>query len=184
MPDKYNGSDERGAVQAIPPRRGEQPMIGETTTPPVPIRPARAEEAAALSALALRAKAHWGYDEAFLAACRDDLIVTPEAITTGTIRVATRDDQPCGFYELAFAGETATLDDLWVDPGTIGQGYGRALWRHAVAIARARGCHELRVQSDPHAEGFYRVMGAERIGTQTSTVAPDRELPLLRLTLT
>jgi GNAT superfamily N-acetyltransferase len=159
-------------------------MTGETTTPLVPIRPARAEEADALSALAMRAKAYWGYDEAFMAACRDDLAVTAEAITTSTIRVATDDEQPRGFYELDVAGETATLDDLWVEPGTIGKGYGRALWQHAVATARARGCRELCVQSDPHAEGFYLAMGAERIGTKTSTIFPDRELPLLRLALT
>jgi len=158
-------------------------MTGDTPTTPVPIRPARAEEAAALSALALRAKAHWGYDEAFMAASRDDLTVTPEAIMVGTIRVATRDDQPCGFYELDVAGEVATLDDLWIDPGTIGKGYGRALWQHAVATARERGCRELRVQSDPHAEGFYLAMGAERIGTKPSTIFPSRELPLLRLGL-
>ncbi len=148
------------------------------------IRPARAEEADALSALALRAKGHWGYDAAFLAACRDDLAVTPEAITTGTIRVATRDNRPCGFYELEVAGEIATLDDLWVEPSAIGQGVGSALWRHAVVVARERGCRELRVQSDPYAEGFYRAMGAEKIGTSPSTALPDRELPLLRLALT
>ena len=40
------------------------------------IRPARPEEAAALSDLALRAKAHWGYDNAFLKAYRAELTVT------------------------------------------------------------------------------------------------------------
>ena len=159
-------------------------MTGETTTPPVPIRPARAEEADALSALALRAKAYWGYDAAFIAAYRDDLAVTAEAITTGTIRVATRDDEPCGFYELYISGETATLDDLWMDPGMIGKGVGRALWQHAVAAAKERGCRELQVESDPHAEGFYLTMGAERIGVHRSTVIPGRELPVLRLALT
>ncbi|HEY8597419.1 MAG TPA: GNAT family N-acetyltransferase, partial [Thermomicrobiales bacterium] len=156
-------------------------MTGETTTSAVPIRPARAEEADALSALALRAKAHWGYDAAFIAAYRDELAVTAEAITTGTIRVATHEDQPCGFYELYVSGETATLDDLWIDPGTIGKGVGRALWQHAVATAKEHGCRELHVESDPHAEGFYRKMGAERIGIHRSTVIPGRELPVLRL---
>ena len=37
------------------------------------IRPARPEEAGAISALALRSKGHWGYDPAFLEACREDL---------------------------------------------------------------------------------------------------------------
>lgn len=147
------------------------------------IRPARAEEAAALSALALRAKAHWGYDEAFLAACRDDLTVTPAEIAAHTIRVATLAGRPCGFYQLRRAGETVTLTDLWVEPGAIGRGHGRALWRDAVATATAHGCRELLVQSDPHAEGFYLAMGAAWIGEQPSTVFPGRSLPLLRLAL-
>ena len=158
-------------------------MTGAAETTRAIIRPARAEEAAGLSALALRAKAHWGYDEAFLAAYRDALTVTPGDIAAHTVRVATLGGQPCGFYQLRGAGETATLTDLWVEPGAIGRGHGRALWRHAVATARERGFRELLVQSDPHAEGFYRAMGAERIGSQPSTVIPGRELPLLRLAL-
>lgn len=159
-------------------------MSGKAEATGITIRPARPDEAADLSALALRAKGHWGYDEAFLAACRDDLTVTPEEIAVGTIAVTTRDGELCGFYQLLGAGATAELDDLWVDPRAIGQGHGRALWQHAVATARERGCRELRVQSDPHAEGFYRAMGAERIGSKPSTVFPGKELPLLRLALT
>lgn len=147
------------------------------------VRPARIDEAATLSALALRSKAHWGYDAAFLAACRHDLTVTPEDIAAHIIRVTTLGGQACGFYQLRGARETATLTDLWVEPGAIGQGHGRALWEDAVATVRERGFHELLVQSDPHAEGFYRAMGAQRIGTQPSTVFPGRELPLLRLAL-
>lgn len=158
-------------------------MTGEAPSTQATIRPARAEEAPALSALALRAKAHWGYDAAFLAACRDDLTVTPANIAAHTIRVATLAGQPCGFYGLRGTGETAELTDLWIEPGAIGQGHGRTLWAHAVATARARGCLELLVQSDPHAEGFYLAMGAARIGSRASTVIPGRELPLLRLAL-
>jgi hypothetical protein len=41
----------------------------------VRIRPARPDEAGAISALALRSKGHWGYDAAFLAACRENLTI-------------------------------------------------------------------------------------------------------------
>ena len=158
-------------------------MSGRAATTRATIRPARVEEAAALSALALRAKAYWGYDEAFVAAYRDALTVTPGDIAAHTIRVATFAGQPCGYYQLRQAGEVATLSDLWVEPGAIGQGHGRALWEDAVATARGRGYRQLLVQSDPYAEGFYRTMGAERIGSQPSTVIPGLALPLLRLKL-
>lgn len=39
------------------------------------IRLARVTEAEILSDLALRSKAHWGYDAEFIEACRDELTV-------------------------------------------------------------------------------------------------------------
>ena len=39
------------------------------------------------------------------------------------------------------------------------------------------------VQSDPHAEGFYRAMGMERVGEVPSGSIPGRVLPKLRITL-
>lgn len=149
----------------------------------VVIRAARAEEAGFLGPLALRAKAHWGYDEAFLAAYRDELAVTPGDVATHTVCVAARDGEICGFYQLRVVGEMVTLHDLWVEPGAIGRGHGRALWEHEVMTARERGCRELIVQSDTHAEGFYRAMGAVRVGTQASTVIAGLALPVLRLGL-
>ena len=88
-----------------------------------------------------------------------------------------------GFYRLRARGDEATLADLFVEPGAIGRGYGRQLWEHAVATARRLGARRLVLQSEPHAEGFYRAMGAERIGEAPSTVFPGRSLPLMRLTL-
>lgn len=147
------------------------------------IRPARVAEAASLTALALRAKAHWGYDGAFLAAYRNELTITPNDILAHTIRVAALAEHPSGFCQLRGAGETATLTDLWVEPEAIGRGVGRALWEHAVVSARQRGLRELHVQSDPHAEGFYLRMGAKRVGSRPSTVIEGVALPLLQLVL-
>lgn len=155
-------------------------MVEETSARHAMLRPARAEEAGLLSDLALRAKAHWGYDEAFLAAYRHALTVADDDIANHTVTVAVLGDQPVGFSQLRRVDGAADLTDLWVDPHAIGHGIGRLLWERAVATARLLGAGELRVQSDPHAEGFYRAMGAERSGTQASTVIPGLELPLLR----
>ena len=64
-------------------------MTGDRQAPDVDpaIRRARPEEAGVLSALALRSKAHWGYDADFLAACRDDLTLIPEEIATSMVYV-------------------------------------------------------------------------------------------------
>jgi GNAT superfamily N-acetyltransferase len=147
------------------------------------IRRARPEEAGAISELAFRSKGHWGYDTAFLEASREDLTISPQEIASTPVYVHETGDGIAGFYTLLpHEDGTAELDDLFVDPAAIGQGVGRRLWEHAVALAREMGARELVFQSDPHAEGFYQAMGAERAGESESTVIPGRKLPLMRFT--
>ncbi len=43
---------------------------------PTIVRPARAGEAASLTALCLRSKAHWGYDAGFMGLCVPSLTVS------------------------------------------------------------------------------------------------------------
>lgn len=143
------------------------------------VRAARPGEAEALTDLALRSKAHWGYDADFLDACRDELTVTPERIRSAVAFVAERDGEVVGFAVLDVRGDEADIGFFFVEPETIGSGCGHVLWEHAVAQARARGLVRLTIESDPYAEGFYLRMGAERIGSVPSGAIPGRELPLL-----
>lgn len=96
------------------------------------IRPARPEEAPALSALAQRSKAHWGYDDAFLAACVEELTVAEEAIQLHLTYVVEQDGRVVGFYMLEpLDAHEIELTFLFVEPTAIGQGYGRKLMEHA-----------------------------------------------------
>ena len=161
-------------------------MTGNRTTSDVDsaIRRAHPTEAGVLSALALRAKAHWGYDADFLAACRDNLTLTADDIATSPVYVCDGTDAASGFYRLLLLDDgVAELDALFVEPAAMGQGIGRRLWRHAVASARELACSELVLQSDPRAEAFYLAMGARRAGESESTVMPGRLLPLMRFQL-
>jgi GNAT superfamily N-acetyltransferase len=149
------------------------------------LRPAKAEEGGSLSALALRSKAYWGYDPAFIQACRAELTVTPAAIAAGLCVVLVEEDTPLGFYVLDRGArrDEGELSLLFVEPAVIGRGIGRTLWQHAVAKARAQGLKRLKVLSDPFALGFYRAVGATLSGKVRSNVrAPDgseRCLPVL-----
>ena len=148
------------------------------------IRRAHPAEAGILSALALRSKAHWGYDADFLTACRDDLTLSADDIASSTVYVCDGVDGPSGYYRLVLQDDgVAELDALFVEPAAMGQGVGRSLWRHAVATAATLGCSEMVWQSDPQAEGFYLTMGARRAGESESTVTPGRMLPLMRFRL-
>lgn len=158
------------------------------------IRPGRADEAADLSDLALRSKAHWGYDQAFLDRCRPELTLTPTDVKQRRTAVAELDGKIAGFVTVvgdpaapAPAGSApgvveGELDMLFIDPWAIGQGVGRRLFDHAAKAAAAEGFTALFIVSDPQAEGFYLRLGAIRDGESVSP-STGRALPLLRYAL-
>ncbi|TMC05464.1 MAG: GNAT family N-acetyltransferase [Chloroflexi bacterium] len=150
----------------------------------IQLRRARMDELGALSDLALRSKAHWGYDQGFLEACRSELTVTPAQLKAEHVVVAERDGELLGFYALAADPPEGELTNLWVDRPHIGAGVGRALFDHAAALASSLGVQRIRIDADPGAEPFYRRMGAIRIGLSQSGSIRGRSLPLMELLLT
>lgn len=148
------------------------------------LRPARPDEAALLSDLALRSKGHWGYDDAFLAACKDELTIPADEIAARRTTVAEVGRTVVGHYTIDGAAPVAELGQMFVDPGHIGRGIGRALWAHAVGRARADGITTLTIDADPYAEGFYLAMGAIRTGSVPSGSIAGRVLPRLTFATT
>jgi GNAT superfamily N-acetyltransferase len=144
----------------------ERPIARPTkpTEDRVTLRAARPDEAALLSALALRSKAHWGYDEAFLEACRAELTIGPEDVEARRTTVAISDGVVVGFSSLEGAPPVGEVGALFVDPPAIGSGVGRLLWRHLALCARRDGFVSLTIDADPDACGFYLRMGAVRRG--------------------
>ena len=146
------------------------------------IHRARPEQAPILSALAFASKASWGYDALSMERFRDELTVSAVYIDAHPVYVAVSDGDLLGFHALADVnpeGEVL-LDFLFINPETQGRGVGRALFHDAVSRAAALGASWLLIESDPHAEGFYRRMGAEPAGQVRSRSASGRILPRLR----
>jgi GNAT superfamily N-acetyltransferase len=138
------------------------------------------EDAAALSNIARTAKQRWGYPDEWMRRWKDDLTITPEYIRTHPTYAATSAGNVVGFCALRLEPADAWLDHLWVLPEAMGRGYGRALFRHAELAARAAGAIRIKVESDPHAEGFYQRMGATTFGRKPASVdGVERFLPLL-----
>ena len=146
------------------------------------IRPARPEELSALNALMLRSKAHWGYDDAFMAACVPVLRLTERDLTDGNVAVY-GDEKAFGVCKLVTTGKDAVLDKLFVAPDAMGLGAGRALMMWAAARARNKGAIVMRIEADPEAAPFYEKMGARIVGQVSSEAIEGRMLPLLQLDL-
>ncbi|WP_214371197.1 GNAT family N-acetyltransferase [Pseudonocardia sp. H11422] len=145
------------------------------------IRPARPDEAAALAAIAVRAKAHWGYPAEFVARFARSLGLTPEVVAANDVWVAERGSVVVGFYTLLHRGELAVLDDLWLEPEEIGHGLGRLLFEHARDRAAAAGAEVLEWEAEPYALGFYERMGGRRVRMTDSTLG--RKLPVMQVPL-
>jgi GNAT superfamily N-acetyltransferase len=143
------------------------------------VRKARRGEAAELTELAMRSKAHWGYDATFLEAVRPILTFTEEDLERRPVFVLEAGRRAVGVYRLIGSPPEGELYDLWLEPRYIGRGFGRQLFVHALRIAAQCGFKTLVIESDPHAEGFYLAMGALRIGARRS--ATERDLPTLRI---
>ncbi len=151
---------------------------------PTGIRPAQAADLPALAALALRSKAHWGYDAAFMEACREELALTEGDLAGSDVAVIDGlEGQPVAMAQVVMEGDRASLHKLFIDPGHMGRGLGRAMMIWATETARAKGAKEMEIESDPDAAPFYARLGAIPAGTAPSGSIPGRVLPRFLLPL-
>ena len=147
------------------------------------IRVPTIEELAGLSELCLRSKAVWGYDEAFLEACRRELSFDEQDLQLTSIAVAAHGAKLVGVVQVKVTGDQADLLKLFVEPSVLGCGVGGALLAWASDIARKNGATRLIIESDPGAAPFYRRMGADDFGQAPSGSIPGRMLPRLAIKL-
>jgi GNAT superfamily N-acetyltransferase len=161
-------------------RRQEHQRVGNESAgeSALVVRRAVCGEAAQITALVLRSKAVWGYEAQFMRRAAAELVVSEQDIAARDVFVAQVGETLAGVTGIDHVAKPPELDLLFVDPTHMGTGVGRALLRHALAAARARGLHELAIVSDPHAETFYLSQGAVRAGARRSA-STGRELPLL-----
>ncbi len=157
----------------------DTPLYVRRLSNPVNIRIADPSEADALTEIAFAAKRHWGYPERWIALWHSLLTIGPTSITTNETFTARLGECIVGFAALKLDGVVLLLNDLWVLPTAMGWGIGRALFREAQQRAQARGFATFEIESDPHAAGFYKRMGAEYLRTHTTLLeGRPRELPV------
>lgn len=149
------------------------------------LRKAQTSEAASLTALCLRSKAHWGYDAVFMRLCVPSLTVEERSIAEGRVLVATDDvGQTVGTVSVGRDGDDAELALMFVEPSAMGGGTGRLLFEAAVALARQLGYRRMTILADVNAARFYERMGARYLRNEPSDAIPGRVLPFYEYDLT
>lgn len=146
------------------------------------IRPAQPEEADALSQIAYRAAASWGYPRAWLEQWRPYLTLDADYLRANPTLVVEEEDRLMGFCTLSPENGRWTLAHHWVDPPFIGRGLGSALFDAVLEAARARQAEVLRVVADPQAAGFYERHGARRVGEMEGE-PNGRPIPIYEISL-
>ncbi len=134
-----------------------------------------------LIAIAIEAKAHWGYAPDWMAAWGRLLQLPAAYMEENLVYKGMANGRIAGWYAVVLEQSHGLLDHLWGLPRSMGQGIGRRLFTHAMELAKASGIARLELEADPHAVGFYEHMGAKVIGEHHSEM--ERMLPLMAIEL-
>jgi GNAT superfamily N-acetyltransferase len=145
----------------------------------VTIRAATGADADALTDLAHRAKAHWGYPASWMREWDPQLTIIPGYLEAHDVWVAERNGTIVGMCALEDLGRRWSLEHVWVEPSAHGGGIGRALVMRALEEARRRRPGVVELLADPFASGFYERLGARHAGVVAAPMpgARDRTLP-------
>lgn len=142
------------------------------------IRRAEPADLPALNLLVQAASAYQGDYRSIL----DGYRVTEYQVTGGQMFLAEGADGLLGFYSLVL-GPEPELDLMFVADAAQGTGLGRLLFDHLKATADALGIDRIKIVSHPPSEGFYRKMGAVRVGVKAPTAKATWARPILELSV-
>jgi ribosomal protein S18 acetylase RimI-like enzyme len=143
------------------------------------IRCATPGESDALTDLAMKAKASWGYSQAFMDACRAELTITPAKMAAWAVWVAQVDQNIRGMIALSLGddGGDAQVEHFFVDPSCHARGIGTTLMTTLLESCQSRGVKVVALDADPNAEQIYGRLGFVTVGRSPSRSIPGRVLP-------
>src|ERR1700730_8493557 len=125
---------------------------------------------------------HAGYDEAFIDRSMPSLTITLPMISANWVQMAQDgSSEVVGvvWVMLTALQGIALLHGLYVDPARWKRGIGRVLLGVAVTRAKEINAGAIMIYAEPSAEGFYKRMGAIRIGEGPFFYSPETVLPHL-----
>jgi deazaflavin-dependent oxidoreductase (nitroreductase family) len=133
------------------------------TTPDVAdqidIRRAVSEEAEHLREIAIAAKGYWGYDEDRVRGWGASLDFSEEGFRGKEMYVAELGGRLVGWAGVIPKGDVCWLEDLWIEPASVGTGIGSRLFAYCAGRGASLGAERMEWEAEPNALGFYEKMG-------------------------
>ena len=145
------------------------------------VRPARVDEAAELTEIAVRATKNDGYNDDVIARFMPALKINLPLVAAGLVFVAEGESgtrqgwvaaRPTGI------GGYILLDSIFVDPAFSRRGVGTRLFAAAVELSRRMAGNVILINANPNAVGFYARLGARKIGATPFVFSPDVKLSM------
>jgi len=145
------------------------------------VRPARVDDAAELTQIAVRATKNDGYDDIAIARFMPALKINLALIAAGLVFVADGEDgvlrghvaiRPTGI------GGLVLLEGIFVDPTYARKGVGTGLFATAVELSRKLAGNVILITSSPSSIGFYARLGANKIGMTPFVFSPEVKLSM------
>jgi predicted N-acetyltransferase YhbS len=150
------------------------------------VRPARVDDAAGLTQIAVRATRHDGYDDGAISRFMPALTINLALIAAGLVFVAEdQQDVPRGYVAIrpTGMGGLILLEGIFVDPTCSRSGVGTRLFATAVEYSRKMAGNVILIYSSPNSVDFYARLGAAKIGMTPFVFSPDVQLSMFAFTI-
>lgn len=131
-----------------------------------------------INGIIITAKRHWGYSDEQIGLWLSGLLVEKSSFNDRRFWLLEHQNQVIGGTSVSCESEmNFELEDCWVLPEFMRLGAGKYMFNYVVEWLEANEAEILRIVADPHAEGFYRHMGAEFIEMKPS-MPKGRQIPV------
>ena len=143
------------------------------------IRKAKVDECETLTDIAIKSESYWGYDCDYIEKFKVMYKVTEDFINNNSTYVIEKDGSIVGFYGVLVEKYETSLEYFFIEPKSIGKGFGKLLWNHMVENCKKFDIDNFLIVTSPQAKEFYIKMGAVQTGEIESLVKKDRKIPQL-----
>jgi len=142
------------------------------------IKRARVDDHVALTNVMRKSKAIWGYSKEQMKLWEGELTITEKDILENNFFNIYHDNQIAGFYSESIQFGNLKLENLFVHPDFVGQGYGKLLLEDFLKRSNSIQHERLILEADPNAELFYIKHNFKTIALQKTSIK-DRYMPIM-----